>query len=486
MKFQAGAFVAMMVLLSVVQGQAESSWVEVRSPHFNVLTDGSERQGREVALRFEHVRSVFNQLFRTDPSKPSGPLQVIALKSDRETSLYAPLYQGRPVSVAGFYLQNQDKGYILLDLGANNLWETIFHEYSHCLLDTIAPNLPLWFSEGFAGFYSTIQVASKQAIIGRPPGRVMTILRDEKLLPVSALLNIDRSSPVYNDDRHPRSIFYAQSWLLVRYLLENQKMEQARKYFNLVGRHVAAGEAFSEAFEIAPQQMDARLERYVRAGSDPMRVRLPEELEKITLSSQAVPQLNASAVLADLHSHQPDYRRLGIHEFEEILRLDPENTMAHRGLGYALFQEHDPDGAIPHLEKAAKMGPGDWLTHYYWAELMAQKQDEGLAPQMEREARLVTQLNPEMADGHALLGFALMTQHRAAEATAAYEIARRLDPASEIYALNLAELYTRLGQEAPARELFLGLQYSDNTTVATAARSHLELMAIEKKKTEMN
>jgi tetratricopeptide (TPR) repeat protein len=474
-----------MLFFSAAQALAEPSWIEIRSPHFSVLTDGNERQGREVALRFEEMRSVFNRLFLKDPPQQSIPLQVIALKNEQEIRRYAPRYQGQPVNIAGYYLQNQDKNYILLDLGVNNLWETVFHEYSHCLLDGISPNLPLWFTEGFAEFYSTIQVANRQAVIGRPPGAVMSILRDEKLLPVSVLLNIDRKSPVYNDDSHPRSIFYAQSWLLVRYLLDNQKMEQARKYFELVQRHVSTDGALREAFEMEPRQMDATLERYLRSGNDLMRVRLPEDLGKITLSAGSVPPLNASAVLADLHSHQPDYRRLSIQEFEEILRLDPENADAHRGLGYALFQEHDFDDAIPHLEKAAQKSPEDWLIHYYWAELMAQKQDDSLAPQVEREARLVTSLNPEMADGYALLGFALMTQHRIPEATAAYEIACRLNPNSDIYALNLAELYIRRGQEGPARTLFLNLQYSGNPGVANAARSHLELMGTEKKR-EMN
>lgn len=479
-------FAAMLGLFGSVPSRTESPWVEIKSPHFNVLTDGNEKQGRDVALRFEQMRSVFSQLFFRAGPKQSIPLQIIALRGEKEISQYAPLYEGRPVKVVGFYLQNQDKNYILLNLDANNLWETIFHEYSHCLLDSVARDLPIWFTEGFAEFYSTIQISNRQAIVGRPPEAVMSVLRDEKLLPVSVLLNVDRRSPIYNDDRHPRSIFYAQSWLLVHYLLDNQKLEQTQRYFELVHSHVSTEQAIREAFEMEPRQLDARLERYLHTATDPMRVRLPEELEKITVSAGSMPALNASALLAELHSHQPDYRQRSIAELEEILRQDPENTTAHRGLGYALFYQHEGDAAIPHLKKAAEKNPQDWLIHYYWAQLMAQKQEDNLAPQIEREARLVVDLNPEIADGHALLGFALMTEHRFPEATEAYEIACRMNPTSDIYALNLAELYTRLQKEDQARVLFLNLQFSDNAAVATAARSHLELMATEKKKTEMN
>lgn len=33
--------------------RAEDRWTEVRSPHFRVITDGSEKDGRKVAEQFE-------------------------------------------------------------------------------------------------------------------------------------------------------------------------------------------------------------------------------------------------------------------------------------------------------------------------------------------------------------------------------------------------------------------------------------------------
>ena len=108
---------------------------------------------------------------------------------------------------------------------------------------------------------------------------------------------------------------------------------------------------------------------------------------------------------------------------------------------------------------------------------MAQKQDDALADQIEKEARLVTMLNPGIADGFGLLGFALMTQKKNPEATTAYENALRLSPASEVYALNLAELYSLQGKMEEAKALFARLQNSLNPRISVAARSHLELMA---------
>jgi hypothetical protein len=36
--------------------------MELRSPHFSVVSDGGEKRGREVAVRFEQMRSIFGAL----------------------------------------------------------------------------------------------------------------------------------------------------------------------------------------------------------------------------------------------------------------------------------------------------------------------------------------------------------------------------------------------------------------------------------------
>jgi len=463
--------------------EPEEQWIEVQSSHFTVLTDGGEKPGRDLGQQFEQMRSVFAQLFLTQV-KQLVPLQIIALKDSRQISRYAPLYQGKPVRTTGFYLHSQDRDYIVLDLEAANRWETVFHEYAHLLLAGNLPDLPPWFTEGFAEFYSTIQIDNKHATIGRPPDSALEILRNEPLMPVKTLFSIDHNSPVYNDDSNPRSIFYAESWLVVHYLWDHNAMEQAQRYFQLLQQHVPVADAVKQAFDMTPDQFDRALQKYSRAVTEALRVPLRQSLEQTDFSVHRVTSLDAMTALAGVHSHQAGYQEQAIHEFQQILERDPGNAAAHRDLGYIYYYQHNPDAALPHLQKAAEEEPGDWRVHYFWAQMAAQKSDDALAPQIEREARLVTQLNPEFADGFGLLGFALMVERRNAEATVAYQKAFALKPGSEIYALNLAELYTLQGKLEEAKALFLYLQNSGNDTIATAARSHLELMAAPKLRDE--
>lgn len=457
----------------------DEQWTEIQSSHFSVLTDGGEKAGRDLGQQFEQMRSVFAQLFGTQV-RQLVPLQIIALKNSRQISLYSPLYQGKPVKTVGFYLHSQDHDYIVLDLEAPNRWETVFHEYAHLLLAGNLPDMPPWFTEGFAEFYSTIQIDNKHATIGRPPESAMGVLHHESMMPVTALFSIGHDSPVYNDDSDPRSIFYAESWLVVHYLWENNEMEQAQRYFQLVRQHVPVAEAVKQAFDLTADQFDRVLQKYSRASVEALRVPLREGMEHVSFSANPVTPLSAMTTLAGVHAHQAGYVQQAIKEFQEILGQDPDNAAAHRDLGYIYYYQHDAEAALPHLQKAAEKAPNDWRVHYFWAEMAAQRNDDALAPEIEKESRRVVELNPDFADGYGLLGFALMVERRNAEAAAAYQTALKLKPQSEIYALNLAELYTMQGRLDEAKTLFLYLQNSGNDTISTAARSHLELMASPK------
>jgi hypothetical protein len=44
------------VLGGISCSAADKEWAEVRSPHFRVITDGSEKDARRVAREFEQIR----------------------------------------------------------------------------------------------------------------------------------------------------------------------------------------------------------------------------------------------------------------------------------------------------------------------------------------------------------------------------------------------------------------------------------------------
>ena len=94
----------------------------------------------------------------------------------------------------------------------------IFHEYVHLLVGNALAEVPTWFNEGLAEYYSTYQMlGEREATLGRVHENHVFALR-ERFIPLTELLAVDHRSPLYNEgDR--RNIFYAESWSLVPYLL---------------------------------------------------------------------------------------------------------------------------------------------------------------------------------------------------------------------------------------------------------------------------
>src|SRR6202158_6009426 len=80
-----------------------SPWLEIHSAHFTVITDAGDKRGREVALRFEQMRAVFASLLTKDRLNQPLPLTILALKNDKPYYQIAPLRQGQPIDVPGFF-----------------------------------------------------------------------------------------------------------------------------------------------------------------------------------------------------------------------------------------------------------------------------------------------------------------------------------------------------------------------------------------------
>ena len=98
----------------------EPEWVEVRSPHFSVVTDAGEKRGREVAVRFEQMRAVFGALMTKAKVTLPTPLQIVAFRNGNEMRHFVPLWRGKPTQVSGLFMGNDDRSFILLDMSVEN------------------------------------------------------------------------------------------------------------------------------------------------------------------------------------------------------------------------------------------------------------------------------------------------------------------------------------------------------------------------------
>jgi tetratricopeptide (TPR) repeat protein len=428
----------------------DPEWVEVRSPHFSVVTDAGERRGRETALRFEQMRAVFGALMgRTKVTIPV-PLQIVAFRDGNQMRRFVPLWHGKPVQVAGLFEGSNDRCFIILDMAVDDPWQVVFHEYAHLLLNgNTGPQSQPWFDEGFAEFFSSIKVKGKEAEIGLPVENDWHFLQKNSLMDVADLFRVRQNSSIYSENGDRQSLFYAESWLLVHYLYDQRGLRKVPLYFALAERGMGIEESIRQAFGMSALYLNNRLRDYL--SRDQLR-RYRVSVDSVTDGSKYVVRrlaiTDAQAVLADVHVHSADYQGKAVAEFKGVLKVEPENAAALRGLGYAYLIKHQYQQAAECFSMALKHDSDDPRLLYYSA-LLAQSEGGGPGLSSDRERLRVVKeqlekavaLDPEYADAYRLLALTYASLGKKDQALQTILKAVDLNPRNERYLLNLAQLY---------------------------------------------
>src|SRR5580693_3163362 len=282
------------LLLSLASRAAEPSpWLEIHSTHFTVITDAGDRKGKEVAVRFEQMRAVFAVLLMKERLHEPLPLTIIAFKNDKDYYQTAPLRHGQPINgqaidsqpidVPGFFLPGEDQNFIVLNLAEPESWRAVAHDFAHLLLNYNYPVAPGWFDEGLAEYFGSIRVDDKQYEIGgdpelhsaftedllqnqhevrNPPKSLTELLGGQVWLALPDLLTMKHDTSTFTESTH-HTLFYAQSWMTVHYLLHEKKLPETGTYFNLVeNQHVPVDQAIQKAYGVTAAQFSQAVKDY--------------------------------------------------------------------------------------------------------------------------------------------------------------------------------------------------------------------------------
>jgi hypothetical protein len=233
---------------------AKDNWTSVQSKNFFLVGNGSDKDIKQVAVRLEQFREVFTHLFPRMRFNTPIPTTVVVFKSQ---SSFGPFKPGP--NLVGYFQPGQDVNYIHDDRapGDQDPYKVIFHEYTHLLVNNTLDTAPLWFNEGLAEYYSTFSITDDQKfVLGRAIANHVFLLRDSKMLPLRTLFEVDHKSPHYNE-RNKQSIFYAESWALVHYLIigKEGRLEQLGKFIDLLTTKMTKEEAFKQAFQMTFEAM---------------------------------------------------------------------------------------------------------------------------------------------------------------------------------------------------------------------------------------
>ncbi|MGA9793874.1 MAG: tetratricopeptide repeat protein, partial [Terriglobales bacterium] len=416
------------------------NWLEVRSQHFTVVTDGNEKTGRRIADQFERMRSVFHVAFPHLSIDNGAPIIVLAVKNEKDFRELEPqvyLAKGQ-LQLGGLFLRAPDKNYVLMrvDAEGDHPYAVVYHEYTHFLLSKAAEWLPLWLNEGLAQFYQNTDIRDKDVALGEPSPENLQLLRTSRPLPLAMLFTIDTSSPYYHEE-NKGSIFYAESWALTHYITvkdHQEKTQRLKDYAELLSQKVDAVTAAARAFGDL-KQLQTNLDNYILQGSfSYFKLATSTGVDDAAFKVRALTEAQADAVRADFlacDDRAADARPL----LDRVLREDPQNVSAHETMGFLELRAGHPDEARRWYEKAVKLDSQSYIAHYYFAAIsMNDSVNPANDAQLESSLRAAIKLNPSFAPPfERLAAFEGMRRQNLDEAHMMVLNAVQLDPGNVAY-----------------------------------------------------
>jgi tetratricopeptide (TPR) repeat protein len=451
-------------------------WVEIRTEHFIVASDGGEKTARRIADEFESLLHVFQSTMPNSRASTGVPVRILAARNGESFAHLAPEfpYDKRHDQPPGLMVVGAEKTYIGIRANASGRFRytEIFQSYAKEILKLSYRNLPPWLEEGYSTVYGNVTFSDRGARLERPDPDDLSVLSESPLLPLDLVLHVDRSSPYYSPG-NKASVYFAESRVLVHLLISDPQFTGTKameRYVTSVQSGADSVQAARDAFGDL-NQLQAKLDAFVKNVSG-----APTDLavtgggdSGIAPRTLTAPEIEArTADFLALRGRSEDAQD----KLEEALMNQPSLAEAEQSLGYILLKKNDLDEAQKHFESAAQLNPNDALN-FYGQGLVAMNNggNTGVPPGALAAFEKAAALNPDFAPSWYYLAMIYSQRDETLpKAMADAQRAASLAPGESRYQLQLAALLDRAGHPDEARKMAVSAKESA-TDRATADKA---------------
>ncbi len=467
---------------------APPPWLEIRSPHFTVVTNSSEKAGRKVAWQFEQIRGAMATVFPFAKVDSAEPFVILATRDEASLSELGPQYwEGKQFRPVAFSARARDKQFVALrtDVRENseldeNPYRAAYWSYVAAAFQRSFPTPPpTWLLRGVAELMSNTAVRNDELLVGRPVRNTIQTIRERALVPMDEFLGAEGASPWLRGEIQIQT-FDAQAWAFVHYLLFGESgahQPKFRELASLLLEGIPAQKAVPQALGdlqalyvgmkdyIQKSLMSySRLKASVATKAESFPARVLGAAESATLRAEMLIALGrpAEALALAEEARKAEAKAPGPDEIDGRL----QDASAMRAEALASF------------EKAATAGSTSPWVHYRLAQLLWQQNlaSDALA----RIAALLErakELAPENADVLSYLAEVRLDQQRVAEALALAERAVQLEPGVSYHRMAHARALwaSRKGPEA-AQAARTALNAARTSEERQRAQSYLDFL----------
>ena len=230
-------------------GLAKVEWFMATSDTAAAISDAASAATR-LLVQLTTARAAMRQVADVDLLPP---VRAFAAKDAASLKELVPQYwEGRGVRPLAASYTGPHNAFIAVrtDIPAPQQFPLLLHEYTHLLTEAHVPDAPGWLNEGLADFWGALVLEAGQMRVGRPPAQHLKLLRTRPWLSLAEMR--DRPSGKLATTQAQASMFYAQSWATVHYLL--------------LGRNPAAPLTFAPSERELTPQLEAAVRAYATEG----------------------------------------------------------------------------------------------------------------------------------------------------------------------------------------------------------------------------
>ena len=452
----------------------DRNWIEVRTPNFQIRSILGEKKTLELARHLEILRAAVGtvtNVHRTDSPVPTG-LYFVRKTDDFEDLGIDPQWEG-------VFQPSLRRNFIVIrDVPGVDETYTLNRKYALYLLgDQGNANYPLWYKIGFSEYLSTAQVRSDEFILGGANEYLLWRVSHFPHIPLRDIL-----SPKHIDqwDARREEMFHAESWMLVYFLIhrpEPDTLSQAMAhYVELVESGADAWDAFEEAFQISPEDLETQ--KFLRAtfsnAPGDFQTQLLRFFKETVIpvykldASELLPAFEPEVVAMDREQISLALAQVALSRrnfssayrwFQNARMDDLSDPQAEAGLGDVLTAIGKFEEAQPHFELAVEFEPKNPYCQLdfgkYWYDRARGTDDpsERATYLARARERLVTawKLDDSIPETYVVYGQTFLLEGRRIDlATEVLEKAESLLPANLTIRVLLAKAYLEAGKRENA------------------------------------
>jgi tetratricopeptide (TPR) repeat protein len=344
------------------------TWVEVRTEHFVVASDGGEKTARHVADQFELLARALQATMPNARLTRGIPIQILAARDGLSFAKIFPEFPSdkRRPQPTGQFVNGSDKTFIGIrtNVSGSMQYDDIYREYSQMVLNLSYRNLPPWLEIGYSSVYADLILSDREARLSRPDPDDMSTLFESPLLPLDLVLKVDRDSPYYAA-AGKTTVYSAESRALVHFLLTDPQFAGTKDLEQFISRVEGGADPLASARQVFGDltQLQASLEAYIKqTKSPPVQITMAGGSD----SSGAAKTLSAAESEARMGAFEAarGRREDARDRLEEALRDEPPLAEAEQSLGFLSLQTNELEEADQHFTRAMALDPNDAMNFY--------------------------------------------------------------------------------------------------------------------------